>query len=89
MIRIIAEGTVLFLLPFAGFATWLYLKGFNPLEASVWSRKAITWLTFIALALCMIAVLWIGATRTMQQGIYVPSQVRDGVFVPGHFRPAP
>jgi hypothetical protein len=86
MIRAIAEAIFLFLLPFAGFAIWLLTKGFNPLEPASWSRSALSSLTIVALGLCIASVVFVGATRQNVQGVFVPSHVKDGQFIPGHFR---
>jgi Family of unknown function (DUF6111) len=90
MLRVILEGAFLFLLPYAGFAVWLLLKGQNPLEPAVWSRKAMSWLTLVALVVCIAGVIAVGARREVESGTFVPSHVdKDGRFVPGGFRPAP
>jgi Family of unknown function (DUF6111) len=90
MLRAILEGVVLFLLPYVGFAVYLLLKGQNPLQPDVWSRKALSTLTLAALVLCIIGVGVVGANREVQSGPYVPSHVTpDGRFVPGGFRAQP
>jgi Family of unknown function (DUF6111) len=90
MLRVILEGAFLFLLPFAGFAVWLLLKGQNPLEPAVWSRKAMSWLTLAALVVCIAGVIVVGARREVESGTFVPSHVEpDGRFVPGGFRRTP
>lgn len=90
MLRAILEGAFLFLLPFAGFGLWLVLKNQNPLEPGVWSRKAMSWLTLAALAVCIAGVVVVGARREVESGTFVPSHVeKDGTFVPGGFRGKP
>jgi hypothetical protein len=87
MLRAILEGVVLFLLPYAGFAIYLVVRGQNPLQPDVWSRKALSWLTIAALVVCIIGVVFVGANRTVESGVFVPSHVdQDGRFVPGGFR---
>jgi amino acid transporter len=87
MLRAIAEGFVLFLLPFVAFAAYLVLRGQNPLRPEVWSRKALSWLTIAALILCIVGVVVVGALSPRQQGTIIPSHVdKDGQFVPGHFK---
>ncbi|MFM9976041.1 MAG: DUF6111 family protein [Beijerinckiaceae bacterium] len=87
MTRAILEGLVLFFLPFAVFAGYLILQGQSPLHPEVWSRKALSWLTIVALALCIAGVVVIGARRTTELGAFVPSHVgKDGQFVPGQFQ---
>ncbi len=87
MLRAILEGAVLFLLPYAGFALYLVLRGQNPLQPDVWSRKALSSLTIAALVVCIIGVVVVGARREVQSGVFVPSHVdKEGNFVPGGFR---
>ncbi|MGL4637322.1 MAG: DUF6111 family protein [Beijerinckiaceae bacterium] len=87
MLRIILEGLFLFLLPFAVFGVYLFVRGQNPLHPGVWSKKALSWLTIVALLLCVAAIVFIGANRTVMQGTIIPSHVdKDGRFVPGTFR---
>ncbi|MGL5116847.1 MAG: DUF6111 family protein [Beijerinckiaceae bacterium] len=87
MLRIIAEGAALFLLPFMLFAIYLAFIGQNPLRPDVWSRKALSSLTLSALGLCIVAMVVIGFTGAQHGGAYVPSHVdKDGRFVPGQFR---
>lgn len=88
MLRTIFEGGVLFLIPFVGFALYLVLQGVDPLQPQVWSRKALSSLTLLALSLCLAAILAIGIERKSEQGGFVPSHVdKDGRFVPGQFKP--
>jgi hypothetical protein len=90
MLRAILEGVFLFLLPYGAFAVYLVLIGQNPLHPEVWSRKALSWLTILALVLCIVSVIVVGARREVESGTFVPSHVEpDGSFVPGGFRPAP
>jgi Family of unknown function (DUF6111) len=87
MLRAILEGALLFLLPYAAFALYLALKGQNPLQPDVWSRKALSWLTIAALVVCILGVLAVGVNREVQSGVFEPSHVdKDGNFVPGRFR---
>jgi hypothetical protein len=90
MLRAILEGVLLFVLPFAGFAIYLLLIGQSPMYPEVWSRKALSWLTLAALAVCIAGVVVVGARRELQSGTFVPSHVEpDGRFVPGGFQRAP
>ncbi len=88
MLRALLEGLILFLLPFAGFSLYLLLEGQNPLHPEVWSRKALSWLTIVALGLCIAGVIALGTQRRVEHGTFVPSHVeKDGTFVPGQFKP--
>jgi hypothetical protein len=88
MLRAILEGLLLFLVPFAAFSVYLLLEGQNPMHPEVWSRKALSWLTIAALALCIVGVLALATRQTPGQGTFIPSHVeKDGTFVPGQFRP--
>jgi drug/metabolite transporter (DMT)-like permease len=88
MLRTILEGILLFALPFIGFALYLKLAGHNPLEPERWSRQALSWLTIVAVGLCIVALVWLGGvSRTTEKGSFVPSHVgKDGQFVPGQFK---
>jgi hypothetical protein len=88
MLRAIVEGAFLFFLPFAAFSVYLLLEGQNPLHPEVWSRKALSWLTIVALGLCIIGMVFLGTQRRLEQGTFIPSHVeKDGTFVPGQFKP--
>jgi TRAP-type C4-dicarboxylate transport system permease large subunit len=87
MARILLEGLGLFLLPFMLFTLWLAIKGHNPLQPEVWSRKALSSLTLAAIALCILGLIVLGMTRGAGQGSYTPTHVgKDGQIVPGQFR---
>jgi Family of unknown function (DUF6111) len=87
MLRAIAEGFILFLLPFAAFAIYLLLRQQNPLHPEVWSRKALSWLTIAALMMCIAGVGIVGVFSERQSGTIIPSHVdKDGQFVPGYFK---
>jgi hypothetical protein len=87
MLRTILEGIFLFLVPFVAFGLYLYGRGQNPMQPEVWSKKSLSWLTLVALGLCLGALIVWGATHQTARGTYVPSHVdKSGQFVPGAFR---
>lgn len=87
MLRTISEGLLLFLIPFAGFAVYLLIRQQNPLHPEVWSRKALSWLTIVALLVCIGGVIVVGTQHENVQGTFIPSHVdKDGQFVPGRFK---
>jgi Family of unknown function (DUF6111) len=87
MLRTILEGVFLFLVPFVAFGLYLYGKGQNPMQPEVWSKKSLSWLTIIALVICLGAILTWGAAHQTARGTYTPSHVdKSGQFVPGAFR---
>ncbi|GAB4534495.1 MAG: hypothetical protein Tsb0019_36130 [Roseibium sp.] len=85
MFRVFLAHLFLFLLPFFGYALWLWLsKKSNHPER--WSRGPIAWLTLSGLVLVIAGLTTMATLTSSQEGAnYIPSQIRDGVFVPGRF----
>lgn len=85
MLRIILTQLFLFLLPFACYATWLWLskKGENP---ESWSRGPVAWLTLAGLALTITGFVAVALLNSSPEGKeYRPAEFRDGVLIPGRF----
>lgn len=98
MIRLILIGAVVFLVPFAWWAGWQYLRRRNrggqsvvplPLPPLIDWRHA-PWQTLIligvALAVVVIAVLLITDGTDSANCDWIPSRVVDGKLVPAHCR---
>jgi len=87
MIRIILTRLLLFLLPFALYALYVYLLRFRPNS----SRPQTPWTPlFIAgLSLVVLSFLVLGFTEPQNmEGTYVPPHAVNGKVVPGHFEKA-
>jgi len=85
MFRVFLAHLFLFFLPFFGYALWLWLsKKSNHPER--WSKGPIAWLTLSGLVLVIAGLVGMATlTRSPDGANYIPSQMRDGVFVPGRY----
>lgn len=85
MIRLLLVQFLLFLLPFACYAAWLWLSKKTGQDEN-WSRGPIAWLTLAGLLLAIAGVSANAIFNTSPEGMqYRPSTFQDGVFVPGRF----
>lgn len=85
MLRNLIEEILLFLLPFAAFATWLVVTKRNPLDFDHWSGRKFV-LAAIGIALAIASLLYAGLSAERHSGAYEPARVEDGRLVPGRFR---
>jgi hypothetical protein len=86
MARIIAFNAIFFLLPFVGYAAWLFATRGSIGNAGDWPVRTIAWLAIGGAVLMAIAlVAFIQFAGAPPGSKYVPAQVIDGVLVPGHF----
>jgi hypothetical protein len=85
MFRVFLAHLVLFFLPFFGYALWLWLsKKSNHPER--WSRGPIAWLTCAGLILVIAGLVSMATLgKSPEDSNYIPSHMRDGVFVPGRY----
>jgi len=85
MARIILLELVLFLLPFIGYAFYLYFSRIDPTKRQSWVDSPIYWMAIGGLLL-MIAGFVLTATFSgaPTDASYKPAQLRDGEIVPGH-----
>ncbi|MBN9673668.1 DUF6111 family protein [Roseibium aggregatum] len=85
MLRVFLAQLFLFLLPFLGYGLFLWLSAHRK-QADMWTKGPLAWLTLAGLSL-VIAGMVIMATvgRSDVEKSYRPSEIRDGVFVPGRF----
>ena len=88
MIRIIITQVVLFLLPFVAFFVYrVATEGWTGARVSATGRVTFT-LAMMGAALVLAGFVWFALTGGESEGVYVPAQYRDGVLIPGGFRPA-
>ncbi len=86
MARLIAFNAIFFLLPFFGYAAWLFATRGSIRNAGDWPVKTIAWLATGGAILMFAALLvFIQFTGSSPGSHYVPAKVIDGVLVPGHF----
>lgn len=85
MLRNLIEEILLFLLPFAAFATWLVVTKRNPLDFDHWSGRKFA-LAGIGIALAIASLLYAAYTADRHTGAYEPARMEDGRLVPGRFR---
>ncbi|WP_428650788.1 DUF6111 family protein [Roseibium sp.] len=85
MLRIVFTQLLLFLIPFVCYGAWLWLSKKSRHPES-WSRGPIAWLTLAGLALVIAGLVAMAQFDRAPEGTsYRPSEMRDGVFVPGRF----
>lgn len=85
MLRVILTQLLLFLLPFICYALWLWLSK-RSRHPDSWSKGPIAWLTLAGLVLVISGLVGMAAFDKSPEGTsYRPSEMRDGVFVPGRF----
>jgi hypothetical protein len=85
MIRSILEETILFALPFFGFALWLAFRARAPFHWAHWEDR-IGRLAFIGLVLAAAGFVAEGVMAKRNQGVYVPAHMDNGQLIPGGFR---
>lgn len=85
MLRVFLTHLILFFLPFFCYALWLWVTKRNK-HPDRWSKGPIAWLTLTGLVLVITGfVVMASITRGPEGTDYKPSQMKDGVFVPGRF----
>ncbi|MTI43592.1 hypothetical protein JM93_02815 [Roseibium hamelinense] len=85
MIRVVLSHLVLFLLPFIGYAVYLFLKKKAQTKEN-WQAGPMPWLALTGLVLVLGGLVFFASFKQMPEGTeYRPSQMRDGVFVPGGY----
>jgi len=85
MFRVILVHVVLFLLPFIGYAVWLWLAKRSK-DPDNWTVKPVAWLTVAGLVLVIGGLVGMASFDHAPEGAsWRPSEMRDGVFVPGRY----
>ena len=85
MVRVFLVHLVLFLLPFIGYAVWLWLsKRTN--DPDRWAKRPVAWLTLAGLVLVSSGLVGMASFDHAPDGAsWRPSEMRDGVFIPGRY----
>ncbi|WP_299472765.1 DUF6111 family protein [uncultured Roseibium sp.] len=85
MLRVALTHLVLFLLPFFCYAIWLWLTKRSK-HPDRWAKGPLAWLTVTGLAFVIVGFLVMSTLNRGPEGSnYRPTQMKDGVFVPGGF----
>ncbi len=86
MLRLVVVQALLFLLPFAVYAGYLYLtKRADVGDPASWSGKT-SWLVIGGLALAIMGLVALSVFDGAAPGsTYVPAHYEDGKIVPGRF----
>lgn len=85
MFRVFLAHLLLFCLPFLGYALWLWLsrRSHHPER---WSKGPIAWLTLTGLVFVIAGLVGMASVNHSSEGRnFIPSHMRDGVFVPGRY----
>ena len=85
MLRVVLTHLVLFLLPFFCYALWLWLTKRSK-HPDRWAKGSLAWLTLTGLVFVISGFFVMATVNRGPEGTdYKPSEMRDGVFVPGRF----
>lgn len=85
MLRYFVIHLILFFLPFFCYAIWLWLSKRSKHPDS-WAKGPIAWLTLAGLVLVVSGLVAMAVfDRSPEGASFRPSEMRDGVFVPGRF----
>jgi hypothetical protein len=85
MIRSLVEEFLLFVLPFAVFASYLVIRRRNPVDIEHW-RPHVFILTVIGLVLAILSLVYAGVKDKPSTGAFEPAHMEDGRLVPGRFK---
>ncbi|MEN3931086.1 DUF6111 family protein [Microvirga sp. W0021] len=85
MTRIVFGQLIFFLLPFVGYACYLFARKRNPAKWDSWSAH-IPKLAIAGLVCVIIAFLVTGITAPRETRVWVPAHMENGQLVPGHYR---
>ena len=84
MIRPVATALVLFCVPFALYAGYLWATRNSVLDMSSWRLQVVAWLTIGALCLVIAGLfLTVEFSGAPPHSAYVPAHVENGRLVPG------
>lgn len=87
MIRVVITQIVLFLLPFVAFFVYrIATHGWTGARVAATGRATFA-LVMAGAALVIIGFVYFALSKGPSEGVYVPTQYRDGELVPGGFRP--
>jgi hypothetical protein len=83
--RTVLGPLALFLSPFAAYALYLALHARYPLELEHWTRRHVSVMTLVGLAVAVLGLVALNAVAPRGRGVYIPAHVENGVLVPGRF----
>jgi hypothetical protein len=84
MVRPVLTELLLFLMPFAVYAVFLWATRAGVLEPKSWSLPTLAWLTIAAFSLVVGSFLFLAYfSGAPPKSSYVPAHMEDGQFVPG------
>ena len=86
MLRGLADGLALFLLPFLLYALALLAQRRFGLFGPQWSRGRLVLLAVAGLGLVIAGLLVLGLLQPRGEGAYVPAHVEGGRLVPGRIQ---
>jgi hypothetical protein len=87
MIRPVAIELILFLIPFAVYAAFLWATKAGVFDPDSWPVSRILTLAIIAVLLVVGSFIYFAQFGGVPVGsTYVPAHIEDGKFVPGQFR---
>lgn len=85
MFRVLISHLLLFLLPFVGYAFWLFVNKKTQTSEN-WRNGPTGWLALAGIAMVLVSLVGFASFHRMPEGKeYRPSEMRDGVFVPGRY----
>ncbi|MBO0343873.1 hypothetical protein J0X15_01450 [Roseibium sp. CAU 1637] len=85
MLRVILSHAALFLLPFIGYAIWLWIK--NKTQTSeTWRQGPMLHLALAGTVMVIVSLVFFSSfEQASKDADYRPSRLENGVFVPGGF----
>ncbi|MTH98414.1 DUF6111 family protein [Roseibium sp. RKSG952] len=85
MIRVVLSHLLVFALPFIGYAIWLWANKKAQTREN-WRSGPMPWLALTGLVLVLVSLgVFANFKRAPDGTEYRPSQMQDGVFVPGGY----
>lgn len=85
MIRVVFTHLLLLFLPFLAYGLWLWLNKKAQTKEN-WQEGPIGWLAVAGIAIVIVSLVLFANFKQAPEGLeYRPSQMQDGVFVPGGY----
>lgn len=86
MARLLALNALFFMVPFAVYAGWLFVKTRSFGSAEDWSNRRIIILCSIGAVFVVIGLVLLTSFSADDSGApYIPAEIVDGEIVPGRF----
>lgn len=87
MARPVLIELLLFLVPFAVFAIYLFATRGAVFDADAWTLRILVWLTAAAVAIVIVSLVVLAQfSGGPPDSTYEPARMEDGKFVPGRVR---